>query len=51
MEVVNDREHNIDQINDKDTLHKSIVPLLLLAKYFGLFPVHGIRGKNTSYLL
>lgn len=49
IEVVNDGEL-IDQISDKNALHKSIVPLLMLAKYFGLFPVHGIKGQNNSYL-
>lgn len=43
--IINDEE------SDKNSLHKSIVPFLILAKIVGLFPIQGIREKNSSYLM
>lgn len=41
----------INENSDNDSLHKSIFPILLLAKIMGLFPLQGLRGKNASYLV
>jgi len=38
-------------ISDKNSLHRAITPVLILAKVCALLPVQGIRGKNTSYLV
>lgn len=40
-----------DIISDKNSLHRSIIPVLLLANFIGLLPVQGIKGQNTSYLV
>lgn len=42
---------NYDEESDKNSLHKSIIPILILSKIIGLFPIQGIRGKNSSYLV
>ncbi|XP_001942787.2 gustatory receptor for sugar taste 64f-like [Acyrthosiphon pisum] len=38
-------------ISDKNSLHRAITPVLILAQMCALLPVQGIRGKNTSYLV
>ncbi|KAE9535846.1 hypothetical protein AGLY_007747 [Aphis glycines] len=38
-------------ISDKNSLHRAITPVLILAQICALLPVQGIRGKNTSYLV
>lgn len=40
-----------DIISDKNSLHRAITPVLMLAQFFALLPVQGIRGQNTSYLM
>lgn len=42
---------SIDENNDNNSLHKSIFPILVLAKIIGLFPLQGITEKNASYLV
>lgn len=39
-----------DIISDKNSLHRAITPVLMLAHFFALLPVQGIKGQNTSYL-
>lgn len=39
-----------DIISDKDSLHRSIIPVLMLAHLLALLPVQGIHGRNTSFL-
>lgn len=38
-------------ISGKNSLHRAITPVLILAQMFALLPVQGIRGQNTSYLV
>ncbi|XP_015369416.1 PREDICTED: gustatory receptor for sugar taste 64f-like isoform X3 [Diuraphis noxia] len=38
-------------VSDKNSLHRAITPVLILAQMCALLPVQGIRGKNTSYLV
>uniref|UniRef100_A0A2H8TLK2 Putative gustatory receptor 64f n=1 Tax=Melanaphis sacchari TaxID=742174 RepID=A0A2H8TLK2_9HEMI len=38
-------------ISDKNSLHRAITPVLILAQICALLPVQGIQGKNTSYLV
>ncbi|XP_022180784.1 gustatory receptor for sugar taste 64f-like isoform X2 [Myzus persicae] len=38
-------------ISDKNSLHRAITPVLILAQICALLPVQGIRGQNTSYLV
>lgn len=40
-----------DIISDKNSLHRAITPVLMLAHFFALLPVQGIKGQNTSYLV
>lgn len=40
-----------DIVSDKNSLHRAIIPVLMLAHFFALLPVQGIKGKNTSYLV
>ncbi|CAI6343121.1 unnamed protein product [Macrosiphum euphorbiae] len=40
-----------DIISDKNSLHRPIMPLLILMQMCALLPVQGIRGQNTSYLV
>ncbi|XP_050434748.1 gustatory receptor for sugar taste 64f-like [Adelges cooleyi] len=46
-------EENIrkDIVSDKNSMHRSITPVLMLARFFALLPVQGIRSRNTSYLV
>lgn len=46
-------EDNIrkDIISEKNSLHRAITPVLMLAHFFALLPVQGIKGQNTSYLV
>lgn len=37
--------------SDQNSLHKSIIPVLVITKIIGFFPVQGIRGKNSSHLM
>lgn len=39
-----------DIVSDKNSLHRAITPVLMLAHFFALLPVQGIKGQNTSYL-
>lgn len=45
------KDNTSDEESDKNSLYKSIVPILTIANIVGLFPVQGIRGKNSSYLM
>lgn len=38
-------------ISDKNSLHRSISPVMMLAHFFALIPVQGIRGQNSSSLV
>jgi len=38
-------------VSDKNSLHRAITPVLILAQICALLPVQGIRGPNTSYLV
>lgn len=38
-------------VSDKNSLHRAITPVLILAQICALLPVQGIRGQNTSYLV
>lgn len=38
-------------ISEKNSLHRAIAPVLMLARFIALLPVQGIRGQNTSYLV
>lgn len=40
-----------DIVSDKNSLHRAITPVLMLAHFFALLPVQGIKGQNTSYLV
>lgn len=40
-----------DIVSDKNSLHRAITPVLVLAHCFALLPVQGIKGRNTSYLM
>lgn len=40
-----------DIVSDKNSLHRAITPVLILAHFFALLPVQGIKGQNTSYLV
>lgn len=40
-----------DMVRNETTLHKTIIPLLIVAKIFGLFPVKNICGQNGSYMV
>lgn len=40
-----------DIISGKNSLHKAISPVLMLAHFLALLPVQGIYGQNTTYLV
>uniref|UniRef100_A0A2S2Q3F9 Putative gustatory receptor 64f n=1 Tax=Sipha flava TaxID=143950 RepID=A0A2S2Q3F9_9HEMI len=40
-----------DIVSDKNSLHRAITPVLILAHFFALLPVQGIKGQNTSFLV
>ncbi|XP_050540082.1 gustatory receptor for sugar taste 64f [Daktulosphaira vitifoliae] len=46
-------EENIvkDVVSGKNSLHRSIAPILKLAKLIALLPVQGTTSRNTSYLV
>lgn len=49
-DTLKDRTTN-DEESDTNSLFKSIVPILILVKIIGLFPVQGITGKNSKNLV
>jgi len=40
-----------DIVSDKNSLHRAITPVLVLAHCLALLPVQGIKERNTSYLM
>ncbi|VVC41288.1 Gustatory receptor, partial [Cinara cedri] len=50
---IKELEENIRKeiISDKNSLHRSITPVMMLAHFFALIPVQGINGQNTSSLV
>lgn len=38
-------------ISDNNSLHRAIIPVMMLANFLALIPVQGIKGQNTSSLV
>lgn len=46
-ELVEYKKHSV---SESDSFHRAFSSVIVIAQYFGLMPVYGIRGSSASFI-